>query len=314
MKKILKFPFKLIRKIKHFLFPTHPLGIVFMLHRVDEWEEGKLFSNENMKVTPNTLEKQLVKIKETHTIIPITEIKNYLTTKHKKPFAVFTMDDGYKDNYVKALPIFEKAHIPFTIFLTTDFPDKKAILWWYVLEDLVLNNREIILSNGKYFSCITLADKEKAFLDIRLEILALNQENLHSELNALFSPYNIDWFAKNDELCLSWNEVEILNKHPLVTIGGHTKHHYNLKSLQTQEQVKDEIQAGLVILAGHNIKTSVFAYPFGSPNEVSEREINIVDNMDFTTAFIAGGGITTKQNSKNFFALPRVMLTENYNQ
>lgn len=41
---------------------------------------------------------------------------------------VFTMDDGYKDNYTNALPIFKKYNVPYTIFVTTNFPDRQAIL------------------------------------------------------------------------------------------------------------------------------------------------------------------------------------------
>ena len=67
-----------------------------------------------------------------------------------KPFVCFTMDDGYLDNYTKALPVFERYQVPFAIFVSTDFIDKKAILWWDTLEDLILTNDVKYNSSKKY--------------------------------------------------------------------------------------------------------------------------------------------------------------------
>ena len=53
---------------------------------------------------------------------------------------VFTLDDGYLDNYTNALPIFIKYNVPFTIYITTSFPDHKFTMWWYALEDIILNS------------------------------------------------------------------------------------------------------------------------------------------------------------------------------
>ena len=106
-----------------------------MLHRVDDFETGKLWCNEHMKVTPDFLDSLIIKLKEKYDIIPLTEVPSRLKQKNKRKFIVFTMDDGYKDNLTKALPVFKKHNAPYTIFVTTDFPDKKAVLWWYELED-----------------------------------------------------------------------------------------------------------------------------------------------------------------------------------
>ena len=61
----------------------------------------------------------------------------------EKPFVCFTFDDGYVDNYEIAYPVLKKHNIPFAIYVTTSFPDNTAILWWYILEDLVLKSKVI---------------------------------------------------------------------------------------------------------------------------------------------------------------------------
>lgn len=307
--------------VKRFYYPVYyaakfrnSVGYVFMLHRVSDIEPNKLFPNENMKVSPAYLDNFIRQTKNRFNIISISEIEKYLQTPQKKKFIVFTMDDGYKDNFTEALPVFKKYNVPFTIFAAANFPEKNAVLWWYELEDLLLANDEIILSDGSKYKCVTKAEKEQAFLDIRLKILALNQENLVNELNKMFCDYKIDWSAKCDELCLSWEDLQRLNKEPLVTIAAHTAHHFNLKALKSENAVTDEVQQGLDLFNGKlGMQPDFFAYPFGSDNEVSQREVNVLEKMSFSAAFLAyGGAVKNDYWKKRRFALPRMMLTEDF--
>ena len=307
--------------VKRFYYPVYyaakfrnSVGYVFMLHRVSDIEPNKLFPNENMKVSPAYLDNFIRQTKNRFNIISISEIEKYLQTPQKKKFIVFTMDDGYKDNFTEALPVFKKYNVPFTIFAAANFPEKNAVLWWYELEDLLLANDEIILSDGSKYKCVTKVEKEQAFLDIRLKILALNQENLVNELNKMFCDYKIDWSAKCDELCLSWEDLQMLNKEPLVTIAAHTAHHFNLKALKSENAVTDEVQQGLDLFNGKlGMQPDFFAYPFGSDNEVSQREVNVLEKMSFSAAFLAyGGAVKNDYWKKRRFALPRMMLTEDF--
>lgn len=315
IKSILCSPYHLAKKVfrKIFIHEPKPLGTIFMLHLVENKDEQKLSPNENMKVTPVLLDAFLTRTEKMYDVIALESLPKYLETKHKKKFIIFTMDDGYKNNYTKALPIFKKHNAPFTIFLAANFPEQNAILWWYELEDLLLAHDSVTLTNGITYECKTKQEKEDAFLAIRLEILKLNQENILSELNNLFCNYKINWTSRCKELCLSWSDICELQKETLVTIAAHTAHHYNLKQLPTEIDVKNEIKAGLQILSTKaELKPTVFAYPFGSPNEVSKREIKTLSTMDFTLAVLAYGGNITKKNCKDLYALPRVMLTDDY--
>ena len=288
------------------------LGYIFMLHRVTEFEDGHLWCNEHMKVTPDFLDKTIASLKEKYDIIPLSCVPIRFSQKNKRKFIVFTMDDGYKDNFTKALPVFKKHNVPYTIFITTDFPDKEAVLWWYELEDLLLENESVSLSNGVTYSARNYEEKCDSFLKIREEILKLNQLDLKNELNRLFANYKIDWTSKCEELCLSWEDIRVLKKEPLVTIGAHTKHHYNLKQLATENDVNVEVQAGIDLLRQNaEIEPDVFAYPFGSPNEVGERECKVLGNLPFVCACIAYGGPCTGENVKKLSSLPRIMFGQN---
>lgn len=316
IKNILRPPYHALKWIYHHTLkrPPKSLGYIFMLHRVDEFEEGHLWCNEHMKVTPDFLDKTISELKEKYDIIALKAVPERLKHKSKRKFIVFTLDDGYKDNYTKALSIFKKNNVPYTIFVTTDFPDRKAVLWWYELEDLLLKNDSITLSNGITYPAKSYEEKCDSFLKIREEILRLNQLDLENELNKMFFNYKINWTAQCEKLCLSWDDIKKLKKEPLVTIGAHTKHHYNLKQLATAKDVKFEVQAGIDLLKENaDIVPDVFAYPFGSSTEAGEREYKILSKMNLKCACIAYGNQCTRNNKNNLYNLPRIMFTQDFN-
>ena len=285
-------------------------GYVFMLHRVAERNPCGIVENENMKVSPTFLDSFITECKKKYEIIASDKICEYIKSGNKKKFLVFTFDDGYKDNFTNALPVFEKHNVPFTIFVASDFPNKKAIMWWYGLEELLQQNERIVLNNGQEYFCKTFDEKNKVFCELRSEILKIEQAHLFDELSKMFSAYQIDWRKYCDELCMTWNDVAELVKNSLVTIGAHTAHHYNLHALHTEKDVQNEISEGIAEFKKNiNFVPTVFAYPFGSPNEITEREINAVKEMKFKYAFIGTGGGVKKEFE--LFAVPRIALIEN---
>lgn len=315
LKSIFRPPYHAAKWLYHHTFkrPPKSLGYIFMLHRVDDFEDGHLWCNECMKVTPDFLDEQLFMLERDYDIIPLSDVPMRLRQKHERKFIVFTMDDGYKDNFTKALPVFKKHNAPYTIFITTDFPDREALLWWYELEDLLLANDSVTLSNGVTYPCRTYEKKCDSFLKIREEILKLNQFDLRNELNRLFSPKKINWTWQCEKLCCTWDDIKSLKNEPLVTIGAHTKHHYNLKRLATESEVFEEVQTGVDLLnekAG--VTAEVFAYPFGSPRETGEREYKVLSHMLFSCSCIGYGGPCTKENAKNLSALPRIMFKQDF--
>lgn len=290
------------------------IATIFMLHRVDNIDSNKLFPNEKMKVTPKFLEKFILELKSKgYEFISLDRLYEILQKREKvRKQIIFTLDDGYKDNYEKAYPIFKKYNVPFTIYVTTSFPENKAILWWYVLEDLILYHDHITLSNGLSFECTTKSQKENAFLRIREIILKFKPQNFLDSLNKLFINYEVNWVAKNKELCMSWEQIIELSKDNLCTIGNHTKNHFALNQLSVDEIKIEIIEANQIIKEKINKKVEHFAYPFGSKVEVGQREFEIVKSLGFKTATTTRRGNIYYEHKYYLECLPRVMLTENF--
>lgn len=287
------------------------IGVVLMLHRVTDYNKSRLVPNEDLKVSPTFLQKTIDKYRKAgFAFLSLDEVYDVITEKAKidKPFVAFTLDDGYLDNYTTAYPIFKKNKVPFCIFVATDFPDKRAILWWISIEDLILSNNILQLTDGSTYDCRTYRQKWDTFRLIREKILMLEQRDLLSSLKELFGNYQIDWLAPIQEMSMSWEHIKELGKEPLCTIGGHTMSHPAFIPL-TLDEIKDEIDGGIKRLhsvLGYNIQH--FAYPYGSINEDGEREYEYLKSFNFKTTFVSFGGVTTKDDINNLTHLPRFML------
>lgn len=287
------------------------LGVVLMLHRVAKYDKSRLVPNEDLKVSPAFLQKTIDKYRKAgFAFLSLDEVYNIITGKNKidKPFVAFTLDDGYLDNYTMAYPIFKRNHVPFCIFVATDFPDKQAILWWITIEDLILSHDEIHLSDSSTYICQTYQQKWDTFRLLREKILKLDQKNLLTSLQDLFADYQIDWLEPIQEMSMSWDNIRELGKEPLCTIGGHTMSHPSFIPL-TLEKIKTEIDGGLEKLSTvieYDIRH--FAYPYGSIKEDGEREYEYLKSFDFKTTFVSFGGVVTKNDINNMTHLPRFML------
>ena len=288
------------------------LGIVYMLHHITEKNPKGIPTNEDLKVSPAFLENIIIKYKKRGFVfISLDQLYERISSNQtpKQPFISFTLDDGYLDNYTQALPVFEHYKVPFTIFVATDFIDQKAILWWDILENLVLQKDQIIYGNINY-SCHTFQEKWDVYRIIREKILEIDQIRLIEVLTKKFAHYDIDWYEPIRRQAMSWELVKEISHHPLCTIGGHTVSHLALNKLSDLE-FKKEVSDGIIKIQNETNKPiHHFAYPYGSPKEIGEREYRLISNLNFKTVFTSYGGCITESNKHNITHLPRVYLHE----
>ena len=213
------------------LIVNKPIGVIYMLHRVADIDNNKFLCNEELKVSPRFLEEFILSIKDQYEFISIDELSSYKirTNKHKKPFVIFTIDDGYKDNFTYAYPIFEKYNVPFTVYLATDLIDSpKPYLWWYYLEDIIANNDFVELSTGDFFECSKYDDKLRVFKELRNWVLDFPNNNSEILFRSVFEKYHEELSVDYSKLMLKWTEIIEMSKNPICTIGAHTKSHCRL--------------------------------------------------------------------------------------
>jgi len=294
------------------------IGAILMLHRVSHFEKDRLSPNENMKVSPEFLEAFIERSrKKGYTFISLDELYEILTKRKKaSKLLVLTFDDGYKDNYEIAYPLLKNKSVPFTIYITTSFLYRSLILWWYIIEDIILKNDYIELSTGEKYFCKDFQEKEITFLKIREKIIKSGNIDIIETLKKLFSKYDVNLISINkmicEKLCLSVEDLKKLSQDTLVTIGSHTKNHYPLNRLP-KDKIYEEI-----IIANNELENIIdreiehFAYPFGSLIEAGEREFSIVKEIGFKTATTTRRGTIYYEHVNYLCCLPRIMLVENF--
>jgi peptidoglycan/xylan/chitin deacetylase (PgdA/CDA1 family) len=289
-------------------------GVILVLHRVlPESAHPRIAANSRIEITPQFLE-QLIQffLGLGYEIVSLDTVYERLTKAEKgRPFVCFTFDDGYADASEVIYPIFKRYQLPYAVYVVTDFPDRKSILWWYMLEDLVLHHDSVRFcyrEKDYTFTTIHPADRETAYTAIRELILSVPREQAGEVIDAVFSGYSIT-SQEYEKQQMTWEQIIELAHDPLVTIGAHTVHHYNLKQL-TSDQVRWEIQTSRERLE-EKIKAPVlhFSYPFGSRDEVGIREFELAAQCGFHTLTTVREGNIFPEHRQHLECLPRVEIT-----
>lgn len=316
---------KFISKIAHLLtrLQTHKIfwpfysgvGHILMFHRIVQADNSSLriHNHQSLEVSPEQLENIISFFKEkNYDFISLSEMYERIEIqKFDRRFVVFTFDDGYIDNYEIAYPIFKKHNIPFVIYITTHFPDRKAILWWYILEDLVRENQEINISicqQNYNFPCSSQEEKEIAFSKVRKLIIKNYNSSFSEFLHELFDPFKLDLFAYTDRLAMSWAQIQVLSDDPLATIGAHTISHPPLIHLPLEDLEREILGSKEILEQRLGQSVEHFAYPFGKITEVSHREFEFMKTLPFLTATTTRVANIFPEHKELSYALPRVSI------
>lgn len=291
------------------------LGQIVVLHRIIPQSKGERLRNTGIEITEQHLEQLIVFFKKNrYDFISLDELPDYLSGKRKNKFVIFTLDDGYVDNLTHAYPIFKKHNVPFTIYVTTNFPDKKAVLWWYLLEDLLLKKDKLsFLFKGEDINrnLYSYSEKEEAFNYLRHLIKGQNAEGQSILMDTLFTQNNMPLYEKVEEMALNWNQIKELHVDPLVTIAAHTVSHPSFKVVN-DAQLINEVEASVKILESKlNSPIEHFAYPYGSPVEVGKREVELLAKTKIKTATTGRKGNVMAEHENHLHALPRLYVGPN---
>lgn len=291
------------------------IGSILMFHRIVEpGNQARIHNHESLEISPEHLRSTVAFFrKRGYKFYSLDEFHSrMLSGQLKEKFVLLTFDDGYLDNYELAYPILKELEIPFCIYITTNFPDRKAILWWYLLEDMLRENKQIQFSfEGKNYDLPTSnqLEKEEAFSLIRKLITQrFEAETYEQQLQEVFQNYQSDLFAYAESMAMSWDQIKELASDELVTIGAHTVNHFPLRQLK-EEELGPEIMDSKRIIEGHlGSPVDHFAYPFGKAPEADQREFDFIKAAGFKTAVTTRMSNILAGHASHLEALPRINI------
>lgn len=269
------------RKIKKHLL--HPVcGEIWCLHRVVDQRSG-YNSNRELEITPDYLEKKITDYhKKGYRFVSIDNLLNHGVLSPAKRVNI-SFDDGFVDIFDKAYPIFLKYKIPFTVYLTTGFPDGNADLWWIQLERFAQGD------------AARFEEQMKQIYDSGLPMAAEMHRITSSECDA--------------ELCkslsLTWEQLKEMVDSGLCTIGSHTCSHPGLTRIPEKE-MKTELEESkkrIELMLGINVRH--FSYPHSMQDETVVKALR---ETGYRTATLGYGGKIRKGD--NPFLLNREYIIE----
>ena len=292
-------------------------GVIFTLHRVLPDKPMEFSPNSILQITPKFLEQAIVACRENGVdIVNLDEALARMAHEGQtKPFAVFTFDDGYKDNLQFALPILKKHNCPFALFIAPELIDARAEIWWQALEDIIQNNASLEFDLGQgaeYRESASTESKNAVFDELYWFMRKAPDAERMKLLRRLCVKYKLDLVQHCRDLIMTWEELQTFVDEPLCTIGAHTMNHYELAKLP-EDEMRKEIEKSREVLAQRTGKPPThFSYPLGGPLSATKREFAVVKQLGFASGVTTRPGGLYAENAEFAEALPRISLNGHY--
>lgn len=227
--------------------------------------------------------------------------------------AAVTFDDGFANFKSLALPILEEYGVPATLYVTTSFMDGASdfggFIWTDYIHALLLSTADRTVEvPGLELPPLPLSTPPTRHRAKSILCAALKKLPTRDRLQAIAALADRLDTAILPELegtfrGLSWNDVQELDRNPLVEIGSHTLTHVILSRSSTAE-IEQELLESKRILAGHvGHDIDHFAYPNGSREDYDERTLDLV-GRSYRSAVTTVEGLAARTASP--FELPRL--------
>jgi peptidoglycan/xylan/chitin deacetylase (PgdA/CDA1 family) len=291
---------------------TKNTATIFMLHSILPAGSGK---NE---ITTDLLEKYFDFLKRNnYKVMTLAEFVDAIENKRPTNKAViFTVDDGYRDFYLYAFSAFKKYGYPATIFVTSDFVEKRLFMWWDTieyafqatalkeisLESLGIGSFQLGNQDEKHKAiqtvtrfCKKLTNAEK--LALIQKLVGLLQVDISGQPSGKYEP-------------LSWDEILEMHKHG-IDFHPHTKTHPIIASVPREEK-KIEIEIPKKVLEERlKAKADIFCYPNGQWEDFDEETIELLKAAGYRAAVTGMEGFDFVDANPDLFRLRRYPIPHN---
>jgi len=204
-------------------------------------------------------------------IMPLTSIIEKLVNgTDLSSSAAITIDDGYCDAYEIAFPILVRYNVPATIYVTTDFVDRKAWLWTDKLRFLATRTRlgalEAVIGGSKLrLNMRTAAARLKAAFHINAALKTLPDESKDRIISQIASKLGVELpeLPPEEFSAATWDPLREMESFG-IEVGSHTLTHPILTNV-SDDRLRRELQESrlrLEFTLGHPV--TQFCYPNGT--------------------------------------------------
>jgi len=266
------------------------------------------------------LEPQCRHLRDYYLPLSLTAAADHLKSGNPPPphSVVVTVDDGHRDFFEIAYPVFASHGIPVTVYLVTDFLDRRLWLWAdqvrYAFEQTKLEKVRMEPGDGGVLQFeLATAQKRKSAARAACEALKqLPNEHRLAALARLPDWLQIQIPDQPPHGCepLAWEEVRIMVSNG-VEFGAHTRTHPVLSRVTSAVDLAAEIAGSkrrIEEVLGSPVRH--FCYPNGSKRDISPEAVEAVRQAGFDTAVTTESGINA--TGADPFLLRRIGVDPEY--
>jgi len=306
LKNIARYPVNRVRRIF-----TNP-AIILAYHRI-----ASLSSDvQRLAVGLENFYEQMQFLKRNYRLLTAEEFVYYKneTKKFPRGCVLVTVDDGYADNYLDALPILEAVGGQAIFYVSTANVDSDKELWWDELERLLLSGQFpsslSIAYNGEQLDLDT-SDRVQCWQSY--ELLHQLIKNSRPDVREVIMGQLIEKSGKAVEgrmthRVLTSEEIANMAESKAAVIGAHTHSHTLLRLLKYEEQYEDikRSKEFLEKCIGKNVNH--FSYPFGAKKDYNQDSVNIVQALGFD--MVCSNYHNQVYPSTSIYELPRILVRD----
>jgi peptidoglycan/xylan/chitin deacetylase (PgdA/CDA1 family) len=293
-------------------------GVIFTLHHVRPAEPRSFDPNALLSVTPEFLD-QAIRAALECGLVPVA-LEDLLALladpADRRRFVCFTLDDGYRDNARHAAPVFRRHGVPYTIFITKGFVERTRSLWWETAEALTASTDRLSFDLGGGEETLPLetpAQKQEAFERISQFIQTGDEDAAIARLDEAASAHGIDPLGITDALTMDAAELAALAaSDSLARFGAHTLTHVALRRVSEERLIAELAGSAEAVTAYVGRRPTTFAYPYGFPAAVGEREFRAAAAAGFPVAVTTQPAVLGPASLAQPTAIGRVSLNGHY--
>jgi CelD/BcsL family acetyltransferase involved in cellulose biosynthesis/peptidoglycan/xylan/chitin deacetylase (PgdA/CDA1 family) len=252
---------------------------IFVYHRING-ERDPFFP----AVPVNVFRSQMEHIARNFPVISLDHIADDKCGTAARHMVAVTFDDGYRDNFLHALPILKELGIPATIFLTTHAIETGELPWYDQVAlafKLTTRTRFDLGPVGPEMVLGDVSSRLQAFSAALRWLRELDQKDRVVATAELFRQLAAPTRLRLPKAFLGWDEVRQMSKQG-IDFGGHTVTHPVLaKTDRLDDEIvccKKTIEKRLQRPVRH------FAYPFGRACHFSDAAKRTIQAAGFETA------------------------------
>ena len=280
--------------------------LVLTYHRIGD-TAGQRFDDGVFSASAQGFRQQLLYLRSCFDLIGLGELIPRLEDTgpvFRRPTAMITFDDGYRDNYEVALPILREVGVRAVFFIPAGYIDRPRLTWWdrvaYVVKATTRDTLEL-----DYPEPLTIdlrqPDRNRAtdqILHAYKRTPEIDQERFFDALEEQ-ADVEVDSEALGRDLFMPWDQIRELRRVGMA-IGSHTYDHPVLAQMPEAIQLSELTRSKQVLESQTGGPIYAFAYPVGSPDAFSDTTKRLVRESGYRAAFSYYGGFNRPGESDPF--------------